>query len=160
MPKILKNKRSITRKNRRNKQSKKLYKNKKRRLLRLFTKKKRKGGAGKRKQRSPFNINGDLCILPTGSESQYEAFQAVFAYIMAAGIEPPSAYKILCSDSNIELTTNKPIDRISRSTNPSTNRISNKLIYYDNTKPTTHYIAYLNKVEKNPYHYYQANHIS
>ena len=110
----------------------------------------KKGGTKK-------NINKELSVQPTGTESQYEAFLSIFAYIMAGDIEPPSAYKLLCLSSNIQLTNNKPIDRTTRNLNSLSNTLSNKLIYYDNTKTTTHYIGYLNKEEKNPYNYYQAN---
>ena len=104
-----------------------------------------------------YSINKELSIKPTGTESQYEAFQSIFAYIMAGDIDPPSAYKLLCLSSNIQLTNNKPIDRTTRNKKSVTNMISNKLIYYDNTKTTTHYIGYLNDEERNPYNYYQAN---
>lgn len=72
---------------------------------------------------SPYPINPALCVLPTEKESQYEAFQSIFAAILSANMPPirdatftngrltsyerMTSYEILCVLANTILTDNK-----------------------------------------------------
>ena len=137
--------------------------------LRKFSKKKktnRRGGVNgvKRKQPEPsidFVIDKSLSVEPNEDESQWESYQSVFASIMNATDNPPSAYVKLLQNKGVELTDKQPILRASRSTVSATQRIGPRLIYFKepppkSKDPSTHFIAYLNGEEKNPYWHYQA----
>uniref|UniRef100_A0A6C0K4H5 Uncharacterized protein n=1 Tax=viral metagenome TaxID=1070528 RepID=A0A6C0K4H5_9ZZZZ len=102
----------------------------------------------------PETFNKDLCVLPTDGESQYEAFQSIFAKIMSAtfGSEKKvttnvSPYEMLCEKFGIEL--------IFSNTTPDVVGPEKRIIWYAPGK-VTHYIANVNGKEMNPYDKLQA----
>ena len=102
---------------------------------------------------NPYPINRKLSVIPTGNESQFEAFQSIIAYIMSASIDQKnvtpqnmSPYELLCKIHKITLTVKKP-------TKP---QMKNKLFIVFKGKKITHYIAYVNGKPRNPYKFYQA----
>lgn len=101
-------------------------------------------------EKNPFDTNFNLCVVPTVGETQYEAFQSIFARIMFAHIDNkniiyPSPYEILCKIYNIQLINKKPKNVIP----------GQKYIIFDG-KTVTHYKAFLNGNIYDPYKYYQA----
>ena len=101
-------------------------------------------------EKNPFDTNDKLCVKPTEDESQYEAFQAIFAKVMFAHIDNkyiiyPSPYEILCKKYNIQLINKRPKKVIP----------GQKYIIFD-SKTVTHYKAFLNGNIYDPYKYYQA----
>ena len=101
-----------------------------------------------------YDPNKQLCVYPTGSESQYESFQAIFAHIMAASYgdmtQEKSPYELLCIKNKIKLMNKRP-------TKTDLQKY-NKIIFFKKpTSGSTHYIAYLNAKKLDPYDYFQAN---
>ena len=137
-------------------------------IKKIFSKKiknKKKGGTNKRKRSSKeewkFKINKSLSILPSlhDDESQWEAYQSIFAYIMNGDIDSP--YKLLLEQNDIDLVTVKPNTRPSRANHDRVNDLHQRIIYFKEPSttskdPSTHFIPYLNGEEKNPYSLYQA----
>ena len=96
----------------------------------------------------------DLCVLPNDGESQYEAFQSIFAQIMSATFGPgkkatadTSPYEMLCEKYKIELIFSK--------TTPDSVGPEKHIIWYAPGK-VTHYIANVNGKDMNPYDKLQA----
>lgn len=151
------------------KKFKKINKNnitiKKRFTKKKFSKKiknKKKGGNKRKRFEWEFKIDKSLSILPSlnDGESQWEAYQSIFAVIMNGMENPPSAYVKLLNDNDIKLTSIKPNTRISRNVN-HTEQLPPKVIYFkkpaaSSENQSTHFIPYLNGIEKNPYDLYQA----
>lgn len=106
----------------------------------------------RRNETSAYPVNPSLCVIPTGTESQYESFQSIFANIMSSNIPPRiapeqkadmSPYELLCFNKNIKLyTLQKP------------NYSKGNGIYFE-PGGITHYIAFNNSIQ-NPYDKYQA----
>lgn len=105
------------------------------------------------KSRSSYPINFSLCVLPTEGESQYEAFQAIFAHILSAHIPPivdptriheMSPYELLCGMTSIVLTDNKGTFSANAQRGIPT-------IYFEG-KEVTHYVS----TNGDPYINYQA----
>jgi len=102
-----------------------------------------------------FPIDSTLCVKPTDGETQFEAFQSIFAAIM--NVES-NCYKRLCDLNDIHLKTFT-----------GESHVAIKSILRDNTIPNgakciickysdcTHYIAYIKgKGMLNPYCHYQS----
>ena len=124
-------------------------KNTKRKNTKRKNTRKNLSGAGKRNF-SGFKINSKLSVQPseTDGESQWEAYQSIFAYIMN-GDETSPYYKLL-EKNGIHLL--KTLRR-----NRSDPPLPDKYIYFrENDDNSTHFIAYLNGQELNPYNFYQA----
>lgn len=103
---------------------------------------------------SDYPINFSLCVIPTEKESQYEAFQSIFAHILSAHIPPivdvsrageMSTYELLCAMSGIILTDN-------RATFIANGQKGIPTIYFE-SKEVTHYIS----TNGDPYINLQAN---
>jgi len=110
----------------------------------------------------PQTFNPQLCVIPNDGESQYEAFQAIFARIMSAKYDDktikkkkilrkkltkpanPSPYELLCYKNKIELV---PVE-IGSVPDPITHHP--RFIFYDGAD-TTHYQAMVNGTVRNPY---------
>tara|TARA_Y100000389_G_scaffold7105_1_gene6884 strand:+ start:669 stop:1727 length:1059 start_codon:yes stop_codon:yes gene_type:complete len=129
--------------------------------------KKIKGGTEKRKLE-------ELNIKPTGDETLWEAYQAIFAFIMNA--EPDSPYSKLCEIFNIKLTRldenfDKSFNNYENYDIQFTSRIKKKYTDLDDNKyiffipkisefsqiEETHYIAFKDGNMLNPYSYFQAD---
>ena len=97
----------------------------------------------------------DLCVLPNDGESQYEAFQSIFAVIMSAAFKSSkkkknkhiTPYEMLCKKYKIKLI-------------PSTHRPAvigpGKRIIWYLPEAETHYIANVDGIEYDPYNQLQA----
>lgn len=107
--------------------------------------------------RYKYYIDTKLCVFPSteikDQESQYEAFQSIFAKIMSATIKNSNnsvstPYEELCAKYNIKL--------VPSSTTPTGIKKDDVVIFF---KPSgvTHYKAVVNGEVKDPYKYYQAN---
>jgi hypothetical protein len=129
--------------------------------------KKIKGGTEKRKLE-------ELNIKPTGNETLWEAYQAIFAFIMNAEIDSP--YSKLCEIFNIKLTRldenfDKSFNNYENYDSQFENKIKenytdlkeNKYIFFVpkitdfSENEETHYIAFKNGEMLNPYSYFQAD---
>ena len=125
-------------------------KNTKRKNTKRKNTRKNLAGVGKPKL-SGFKIDSKLSVQPSGGvtgESQWEAYQSIFAYIMN-GDETSPYYKLL-EKNGIDLLKTERQTR----NGPS---LPDKYIYFRaNDDNSTHFIAYLNGIEINPYKYYQA----
>ena len=91
----------------------------------------------------------DLCVLPTDGESQYEAFQSIFAQIMSATygsgnniVAHTSPYEMLCEKYGIELIFSK--------STPDAAGPEKRIVWYAPGK-VTHYVANLDGKDMNPY---------
>lgn len=97
----------------------------------------------------------DLCILPNDGETQYEAFQSIFARIMSAQLKPSkkkknkhiSPYEMLCKEYRIILIP---------STHPPHTIGHGKRIIWYLPEEETHYIANVDGVGLDPYNGLQA----
>lgn len=105
------------------------------------------------KSYSDYPINFSLCVLPTEGESQYEAFQAIFAHILSANIPPiidptriaqMTPYELLCGMNQIVLTDNP-------ATFNANGHQGIRSIYFKDEE-VTHYIS----TSGDPYISYQA----
>ncbi len=133
--------------------------------------KKIKGGTEKRKLEE---LNLELNIKPTGDETLWEAYQAIFAFIMNAELDSP--YSKLCEifkikltrlDENFDKSFNDNEDYDSQFTKKIkkkyTDLKSNKYIFFIpkitdfSENEETHYIAFKNGEMLNPYSYFQAD---
>jgi hypothetical protein len=97
-------------------------------------------------------FNQRYCVLPNDGESQYEAFQSIFAEIMYASYpvpsEPQSPYEKLCSYSGIRLVGIK---------GTGAPRVSpGETVIFFESEETTHYKPIINGTVYDPYDYYQA----
>lgn len=98
-------------------------------------------------------VNNALSVIPTEGESQYEAYQSIFATIMSAHDIP-----LISGDSQNEMTPYELLcfkNRIPLYPLKNNKFINGDGIYF---KPSdiTHYIAYKEKTVLNPYFKYQA----
>jgi hypothetical protein len=119
-----------------------------------------------------YPIDTSLCVLPTPlarlkdlveQESQYEAFQSIFAHFMAADPNrkpydlPITPYEILCREHNILLIPTKD-DRASViKLKEKQEAMGGMRIIFFNPSKTTHYKALIKGQVRDPYKYYQAN---
>jgi hypothetical protein len=96
--------------------------------------------------KSWYPVNLQLCVLPTDGESQYEAFQSIFASIMFGQYGknrlPESPYEILCRKHGINLIASK--------NKPNPDIAGAKAIFF-NPEGVTHYKALVNGQEVDPY---------
>lgn len=91
-----------------------------------------------------YPINRTLCVLPSGTESQFEAFQAIIAAIMNAS--PDSPYYLLLEQSHIplfELPSSSP------------GKKADGIYYQKPVGGSTHYIAYKDGKRHDPYDSFQ-----
>ena len=102
----------------------------------------------------PETFREDLCVLPNDGESQYEAFQSIFAQIMSATYGPSkkatadtSPYEMLCEKYGIDL--------IFSERTPGVVGPEKRIIWYAPGK-VTHYIANVDGKDMNPYDKLQA----
>jgi hypothetical protein len=105
----------------------------------------------------PETFREDLCVLPNDGESQYEAFQSIFAQIMSATYGPlkngkkatadTSPYEMLCEKYGIELIFSEKT--------PGVVGPEKRIIWYAPGK-VTHYIANVDGKDMNPYDKLQA----
>jgi hypothetical protein len=97
----------------------------------------------------------DLCVLPNDGESQYEAFQSIFAVIMSASFKSSkkkkrkhiSPYEMLCKKYKIKL--------IPSTHTPDIVGPGKRIIWYV-PEAETHYIANVDGIEYDPYNELQA----
>jgi hypothetical protein len=96
----------------------------------------------------------DLCVLPNDGESQYEAFQSIFAVIMSAALKsskkknkPISPYEMLCKKFKITL--------IPSTHTPDIVGPGKRIIWYL-PEAETHYIANVDGIQYDPYNQLQA----
>jgi len=97
----------------------------------------------------------DLCVLPNDGESQYEAFQSIFAVIMSAAFKSSkknkkkhiSPYEMLCKKYKITL--------IPSTHTPGIAGPGKRIIWYL-PEAETHYIANVDGIEYDPYNQLQA----
>ena len=97
----------------------------------------------------------DLCVLPNDGESQYEAFQSIFAVIMSAAFKSSkkkknkhiSPYEMLCKKYKITL--------IPSTHTPGIAGPGKRIIWYL-PESETHYIANVDGIEYDPYNQLQA----
>jgi hypothetical protein len=111
----------------------------------------------------PQTFNSKLCVIPDSGEgeSQYEAFQAIFADIMSATYDTKTVKKrrekkrdVIAYESPYEMLCRKNgVKLIPSNTRPPAQ--PGKVIFY-NDASTTHYIAMVDGEVRNPYENLQS----